>query len=291
MRLPSHQVTRRQHSHAFHELVLILDGQGKHAVGNQTYPIGRGDVFVLLGDMTHGYPAAEALSVVNLIFDPVSLGIPGADLGELAGYHRLFTVEPRVRRATAYPNRLRLSPDQLARAAQGVARIEEELNARRSGYRFLAIAHLMALIGYLSRCASRIDRKERLPLSQISKLLGHMERHAADPLTLADLCRIAHVSPAGLNRAFRHILGRSPIDHLIRLRIARAERLLRDEAISITEIAFRVGFNDSNYFARAFRRFTGLSPRAYRGQARGRSPNPTTHRPVPPVTSHGTDLP
>lgn len=172
-----------------------------------------------------------------------------------------------MRRRTAYRNRLRLLPDQLARAGQEVALIESELAARHGGYRFLATAHLMALIGYLSRCASQLDRKERMPFSQISRLLGYMERHSADPLTLETLSRIAHVSPAGLNRAFRRILGRSPIDHLIRLRIARAERLLRHDACTITDIAFRVGFNDSNYFSRVFRRLTGQSPRAYRAQA------------------------
>jgi AraC-like DNA-binding protein len=63
--------------------------------------------------------------------------------------------------------------------------------------------------------------------------------------------------------------GRAPVVHVSefpRLRINHAVHLLRHSNQSITEIAFEVGFNDSNYFSRQFAKEMGVGPRAYRQQ-------------------------
>jgi AraC-like DNA-binding protein len=65
-------------------------------------------------------------------------------------------------------------------------------------------------------------------------------------------------------RKFREATGFSPTDYLLRSRIRRAEELLARRKLSITEVAARCGFEDSNYFSRQFRRVTGVSPRAHR---------------------------
>ena len=61
-------------------------------------------------------------------------------------------------------------------------------------------------------------------------------------------------------------MGNSPIAYLIQLRINRAADMLRQGDRSITDIAFDVGFSDSNYFMREFRKVIGISPRIYRRQ-------------------------
>jgi len=61
-------------------------------------------------------------------------------------------------------------------------------------------------------------------------------------------------------RAFPLATGSSPIAWLIEQRIQRAAQMLRRTTRSVTDIAFEVGFNDSNYFTRQFTKRTGLSP-------------------------------
>ncbi|MFN2243397.1 MAG: helix-turn-helix transcriptional regulator, partial [Anaerolineae bacterium] len=63
---------------------------------------------------------------------------------------------------------------------------------------------------------------------------------------------------------FRKELGVTPIAYLNRYRVHQAKQLLSDTSKSITEIALEVGFSDSGYFSRVFRREVGLSPEAYR---------------------------
>jgi transcriptional regulator GlxA family with amidase domain len=71
-----------------------------------------------------------------------------------------------------------------------------------------------------------------------------------------------------LFRIFRQIMGRSPIDYLIRLRIHKAAQLLRREPMRVKEVSAAVGFTDSNYFTRQFRNVMGASPREYRRASR-----------------------
>ena len=140
MRVPSHGISHGLHKHDFTELVVILDGVGRHEVGNEIYDIGPGDVFVLLGEMSHGYRQAEKLYLINILMDIPGLGIPAADLGGLPGYHALFEVEPAMRRRGNFRNRLRLSADQLAVAVRLIAELEEEMAGAQRGSRFMATA-------------------------------------------------------------------------------------------------------------------------------------------------------
>lgn len=265
-RCPEHGSGPGQHGHTFQELVVILGGHGMHSVGTETYPLEAGDVFVLLGDMTHGYPAAEHLSLINILFDTALLGVPLADIGSVPGYHALFTVEPQMRRQQPFRNRLRLTPPQLAQAERLVAETEEELEKRAHGSGFMATSLLMRLIGYLSRCYSELERDENRPITQLSELLGYLDRHYAEPVTVRDLTEVAHMSQTTLMRTFQNVMGRSPIEYLIQLRLAKAQTLLLRTDAPISAIAQQTGWRDSNYFARRFRQALGLSPRDFRKQ-------------------------
>jgi len=71
-----------------------------------------------------------------------------------------------------------------------------------------------------------------------------------------------------LTTCFRNELGVTPIAYLNRYRVSQAKRLLTETNKSVTEIAMEVGFSDSGYFSRVFRRETGRSPEAFRRASR-----------------------
>jgi AraC-like DNA-binding protein len=263
MRIKSHSPAS-MHGHDFHELVVVLGGAARHVTSEGEYPIGAGDVFLISGEVAHGYEEPNRLMIVNILFDPAGLGLPMGDLRRLPGYHVLFRIEPLLRRKQAFRSRLRLATDQLAEAAGLITRLDNELSARPAGYRFMARAHLMHLIGFLSRCYADSDAGERRSLLALGEVLSFIERHYAESITVDRLSGIAAMSESSLMRAFRKVTGKSPIDYVVQLRIAKAAELLRNSDLSVTEISFRCGFNDSNYFSRQFRRVMGRSPREYR---------------------------
>ncbi|WP_406164596.1 helix-turn-helix domain-containing protein [Streptomyces sp. NBC_00996] len=94
-----------------------------------------------------------------------------------------------------------------------------------------------------------------------------MDRAYAQPLDVAALARIAHVSPAHFTRTFRATFGETPHRYLQRRRVERAMFLLRENDGSVTDICFQVGFTSPGTFSRTFSAIVGHCPRTYRRQA------------------------
>lgn len=103
----------------------------------------------------------------------------------------------------------------------------------------------------------------------LARALSYIDAHLGDAVSLEDLARAAAISRFHFARLFRASTGHSPMAFLLRLRIARAQDMLRAGNRRVAEIAAALGFFDQSHFARTFRRLTGQSPREY---ARGCPP-------------------
>lgn len=261
MRVPVQGPGATPHAHEFEELVVIVGGRGTHRIGAEEYPLEPGEVFVVLRGMSHHYPATQGLSLINILYDPRRFRQPRADLGALPGYHALFEIEPRLRQRARFKNRLKLPVETLGQFLGIVAELDKELAGRDPGYRFMATAQFERLLGFISRAYGAVSKPLAQPVTQISEVLAFLERHYAEELKVDDLAEVAGMSPTSLYRAFREILARSPIDYLIHLRLDKAAQLLRRGGLRVGEVSAAVGFSDSNYFARQFRRVHGQSPR------------------------------
>lgn len=257
------------HAHDFMEIVLITGGQGLHVTGEDSWQLAAGDVFAIGGDRPHDYLNMDRLRLVNILFDQSSVAFEQMDIASLPGYHALFRLEPAWRRRHQFQSRLRLSPTELAVAMGYVDALDDELRRRAPGFRCLAMASFVQLVGYLSRCYGRSKGSNSLALLRIAKCITHLETHFAEPIQLEELVAISKMSRRSFLRAFESAMGCTPIAYLIQLRVKHAAQLLRESPGSVTNIAYSVGFNDSNYFARQFRQHFGTSPRLYRQRQLG----------------------
>src|SRR5256714_11993084 len=93
-----------------------------------------------------------------------------------------------------------------------------------------------------------------------------MDRTYAQPLDVATLARVAHVSEAHFIRTFRATFGETPHRYLQRRRVERAMFLLRESDRPVTEICLDVGFASLGTFSRTFRGIVGEAPSAYRAR-------------------------
>ena len=91
-----------------------------------------------------------------------------------------------------------------------------------------------------------------------------MEANVAEPLDLERLAARAGLSPRQLNRLFRDKLGRSVMRYYRELRLEKAQSLLRNSPLSLTQIALATGFASSAHFSRAYSAQFGQPPSAYR---------------------------
>ncbi|MEO8602144.1 MAG: AraC family transcriptional regulator [bacterium] len=98
-----------------------------------------------------------------------------------------------------------------------------------------------------------------------------LDDHSSEAVDLESAAAQVDLSPFHFLRLFANVLGVTPHQYLVRSRLRHAARLLADDAGSITDIAYDVGFGDLSNFVRTFHRAAGVSPGRFRQAARGDS--------------------
>ena len=115
------------------------------------------------------------------------------------------------------------------------------------------------------------DAPEEGENSQTALVMAHVRRYLEDnymfDLSLDSVGEILHISPAYLSAQFKKYQKMNFLDCLTALRINAAKELLADPFRSSAEVASMVGYEDASYFARAFKKRTGMTPTQYRRQA------------------------
>ena len=99
---------------------------------------------------------------------------------------------------------------------------------------------------------------------QVRRALTLMHERSAHPWTLDDLAQHAGLSRTALAERFRDAMGDTPLNHLRRLRMQRAMRLLAETDQKLETVAAEVGYQDAFGFSKVFKRTVGVSPKAFR---------------------------
>ncbi|MBB3601437.1 AraC-like DNA-binding protein [Mycolicibacterium sp. BK556] len=143
--------------------------------------------------------------------------------------------------------------------------MEAELTVRRDGYRPAVLAQLTLLLIDLARMTEDLVhdlRRSGEPL--IADVFTVIDRQLGKPISLRDVAQELGLTPGHLTTVVRRRTGRTVGEWILERRMAQARILLRDNSISVTEVAHRVGISDAGYFGRVFLRVHGLSPRQWR---------------------------
>ena len=259
-----HDLTEIEHSHDFCELAIVTHGSAMHMLEGNEFPVTAGDVFLLQGHQRHYFYDRKNLNLINIMYDPEKIALPENELRRMPGYCAMFLLEPTFRRQHRFASRLHLKRVPLAQLEQLVESMERECAEEQPGREVALRAKLLELMVYLSRAYTNSDTTEAHALLRVGNVIGALENNFSKDWKLDDLLKIAHMSRSNLMRIFRKATSQTPIEYLMRLRIQRAMEMLRNSDLTITEIALEVGFNDSNYFTRQFRRSLGKSPSSFR---------------------------
>src|SRR5215469_15883817 len=103
-----------------------------------------------------------------------------------------------------------------------------------------------------------------LSRERLLRVRDYIESHLDDRLTLADLARVASLSPYHFSRSFKLALGINPQRYLIQRRLERAKTLMLGTDQSLARIAQEAGFADQSHLTSIFRRETGMTPGQFR---------------------------
>lgn len=158
-----------------------------------------------------------------------------------------------------------------ARLLRMAGDLRDEVLEETAGQALVIAALIEQLTIHLLRRYANVRRSSELEMSRaglvdrrIRRAVELMHIHLNRDLPLAEIAAAAYLSPFHFARLFKKLTGASPHAYLATLRMARAQSLLVETDLSITEVGGRVGYSSSSHFAKAFRQATGLSPRAFR---------------------------
>jgi two-component system response regulator YesN len=115
----------------------------------------------------------------------------------------------------------------------------------------------------------RKETEQSLEPRELVQLLMHQVKHAYEtPDSLQQFAKEHHISISYLSRLFKAEAGMTFIEYITGIRIEQAKQLLQLQRISPSEVALRVGYDDSKYFSQLFKKWTGAAPSEYQKKYR-----------------------
>ncbi|WP_240644553.1 AraC family transcriptional regulator [Paenibacillus paeoniae] len=117
--------------------------------------------------------------------------------------------------------------------------------------------------------AALLERMEYIGVPSLAEqVIRYLARNYRGTISVEQLAQHLNYTPQYVSRKFKEQIGCSPLDYIIRMRMDAARRLLSETAATLQEAATYVGYPDTIYFSRMFKKQTGITPGQYRKQFR-----------------------
>lgn len=243
------------HSHPFLEVLFITSGSGRAVINGVSYSLQCGDLLVYNANVQHYEESAPA--------DPMAVRFAAYDTLEITNLppNWLLPEDYGVQFASGemYDIFYRTF-DILLREFEGKERFFAEI-----------VHHVSrALLIYLFRLVNKTKSAAELlsPNQTMEEVLTYIHAHYAEEVTLEQVAKECCVNKYYLAHLFTRTQGISLGRYLLCTRISEAKRLLANSTMPVCDIAQAVGFRDNSYFGRVFRKEAGMTPLAYRKQAK-----------------------
>ena len=264
----------RPHRHPFHQILYYSRGRGTQHLGEQRRPIAPGSICFLAAGVAHSFLGTGLRPATCLALD-----FELEEAEQRPHHHDDDVVVLRNALRAGEREVFPLSARFQRQVSACMKRINRETEARQTGYATAVQGMLLELLALFLRATRKTPafarshaaprwRNEGVVRRAVALAGETWETEETPPPTLARAARAVGVSANHLNRLLRQQTGLTFRQLLIQRRIELAKTLLRNGDESCTEIAMTCGFGDSNYFARLFRRKTGVTPSEFRRRAR-----------------------
>ncbi|MDE6065158.1 MAG: AraC family transcriptional regulator [Lachnospiraceae bacterium] len=248
--MPSH------HCHPYFELFYIESGACRFFIENNMHDMHSGDFMLIPPQVLHYTRYSFGDCKRNIVFfreddiwESVKQLLPLQT--DFFSEMRIFQV-PEAHREQIAALLLRMMK-------------EEKIGDKRSSLMLQTLLQELFLL-----CSRECRFPQDMPVNihttdqQIVQAAQFISSHYMESITMADIAQAAGYSPNYLSRKFREAAGIGVHEYLVFIRLQHAALELITTDDSITEIALRCGFSDSNYFKDAFKKRYGVTPRAYR---------------------------
>lgn len=139
----------------------------------------------------------------------------------------------------------------------------EEMQNKNLGFELNVIGKLYLLAGDIVKRGESYAVAPNEKIERIKSAMLMIEENYSSKITLEDLADSCRLSPNYFSKYFKEVVGQTPFEYITVYRIENACEMLLEENRSITDVCYSCGFNDLSYFIHVFKKYKGMSPKAY----------------------------
>lgn len=251
------------HWHNHFEIVFVEKGELTLNVNLSEYHIHSNDIFVITPGLLHsGLTLYNTPMIINtLILDLDFLESHGLDINEIQ------YILPLLNGDVKFPVILSPINELYNEVKNTFFEIVMYINKTKYGYELMIKSLLYKLLAiYFMNFTQTIQesKKDRITVEKIKTIVNYVNTHITSHITLRQVAEELGFTPSYFCRFFKASTGLTFVEYLNHHRINNAIALLINSSMSITEIAYEVGFEDLSYFIKVFKKEKIYSPTSYR---------------------------
>lgn len=255
------------HTHEFWEMSYVYEGNGTNYTQDGEAPVKDGELLLISPGKAHSMITVQGASpvrVCNCLFtadyayEVIQRYLKISDLNEYSVYNML-------KRKEAFC--LHITDDNARNVQHLMWLIAHEYNHFTAGSDVIIRNTLLDLFVIITRLYEYQTNKTTSTVSrnaEIDELMKYMRTNFSSRLTLEMLADRVHLSREYLSRYFKQYTGKTISEFLTEIRMTRAKQMLTSSSVPIADIAVYCGYPSVSNFQKAFKKYTGVSPSAYR---------------------------
>lgn len=250
-----------KHTHDFIEFVYMLKGKSVHTLDNHEYFLKSGDLLIINYGQTHSFNGEHNAQFCNILIKPE---IIDNSLGECRDLWALFDT-PHYKHfkqlLTGNCNLIKFSPEEKDCFENMLLLLYKEQHTASVGFDFTIKAGINFILTMIFKKMCESSTEE---LDNFKNILDYIEKNYYQNISAKDLARLCHYNPSYFSRIFKKYTGTTFSEHIKRIRIANACRLIEKSDGNISDIYDKVGYTNKTNFYKHFKQITGKTPLEYK---------------------------
>ncbi|WP_196593534.1 AraC family transcriptional regulator [Pectinatus sottacetonis] len=233
------------------EIIIIKNGVGNCSIGGKIYSIKKNDIILINTSVLYSISVKK-----NKKIDFYIIGIKNM---HIKGYKRNCFINENQSPI--------ISNTEMTFWVQKIVMILEYLLKNGINYNIDEAAQyiMKAVLIVINNCMKDVKsgtEKEKYNIGL--RIKEYIDSHYLEEINLTSIAAALKINIYYLSHTFKKFIGQTPMKYIINKRIAEAQNLLISTDLTVTEIALKCGYNNSNYFQVVFNNIVGMTPGKYR---------------------------
>ncbi|AWG23525.1 AraC family transcriptional regulator [Flavobacterium faecale] len=254
--LVTHPFVEKPHRHNFYVMAFFTKGSGTHEIDFDSYSVAPGSVFVLQPGQMHHWSLSEDIGGYVLFYSQEMYNLYFGEK-EIDIFPFFYSNDTKSEIILTKQEMESLQPffDLIFKESQS-----DELFKKDKIMNLLDLIHIELARKYQETFASEVHAYN----SKLKMFAKVLESHFKTEKAASFYANALHISLKHLNRICNETVNKTTTEIITNRIVLEAKRMLMDKNSLVSEIALELGYDDYSYFARFFKKNTGMSPKDFR---------------------------